>query len=216
VNIYKLTSYIVISNIRSYSLVFSIFYLILFTQYAIAQNFTGAIHGGMNLTQLTGDNLSGFNTIGLHSGLSISYPIGSDKKEIAMEMLYNRKGSNDSNPVSGLNQSIQLDYLSIPILYRWGEWFNETKGYYNFYLELGPVINRLFSANSSNTFYDDLTDQFNKWDLGLTGGINARISSKVSATIRYERSINKIYSLDGSNLRGLQSYLISTRLDYTL
>ena len=215
-NIYKLKSYIVISNISISSLVLLLGALMLLYQDGLTQSFSGKLHAGLNLSQLSGDGLNGFDNIGISSGFSISYPIGPTSKELSIELLYNRKGSKGTEPTTMISQSIFLNYVSTALLYRWGEWYNEARSYYNFHIEFGPVVSRLFNVQSSNSFYNPVTDKFNDWDIGVIGGINIKMNSKIGTTIRYERSLNKIYSPHLSNLAGLQSYLISIRLDYQL
>ncbi len=215
-NIYKWKSYIVNSNINILSLVLLLGALMLLDQDGLTQSFSGQLHAGLNLSQLSGDGLNGFDNFGISSGFSISYPIGLMRKEFSIELLYNRKGSKGTEPTTIISQSIFLDYVSTALLYRWGEWYNESRSYYNLHIEFGPVASRLFNAQSSNSFFDPLTDEFNDWDIGIMGGINIKMNSKIGTTIRYERSLNKIYSPHSSNLAGLQSYLILIRLDYQL
>jgi len=182
---------------------------------ATSQTFIASLHGGINRSQLSGDDLSGFRKTGLHSGVSISYPWDSLQKQIAIELLYQQKGSKGSG-LSGINQEIAVNTLSIPVIYRWGEWYNDQTERHNFYIELGTVVNSIIGVSSENTFFDNRTSDFNDFDWGLIGGVSISIGQKFSSTIRYERSITSIFNDPMLSIRGLQSFLFTIRLDYRL
>ncbi len=182
---------------------------------ANSQTFIGSLHGGINQSQLSGDDLNGFRKTGIHGGVSVSYPWSNLQKQIAIELLYQQKGSRGTD-VSGLNQEIAVNTLSIPVIYRWGEWFNEQTDRHNFYIELGTVANSIIGVSSENTFFDNRTSDFSDFDWGLIGGANISIGQKLSTTIRYERSITSLFNDPMLSIRGLQSFLFTIRLDYRL
>lgn len=191
--------------------------LLLWTMNLSSQGFEANLTGGFNLSQLEGDNLSGFDKISATGGIGITYLLNK-RKSLSVEFLYHPKGSQSRPPSQSLlpRESISLQYLALPMIYRWGEWFNSEESYYRFNIELGTIINRLFDVASTNSFFDDQLDQFNSWDVGLLIGMNYRLNLKFSTTFRLERSLTKIYNIPNSDLRGLQSYLLSIRLNYHL
>ena len=88
--------------------------IILISNNVKSQNFKGGIIGGIATTQVSGDNLGGYNKAGLCIGVFTQLPI-SPISNIKMEMEYIQKGSR--NPK--LNQNgipdISTSYLEIPI-----------------------------------------------------------------------------------------------------
>ena len=181
----------------------------------ISQAFIGNLHSGLNLSQLSGDDLNGFRKLGLHAGASVSYPWSNTQKQISLEFLYQQKGSRQGDNAGDLQQ-ISVNTLSIPLIYRWGEWYNEQIERHNFYVEIGATVNAINNVQSENTFFDNRTDEFKNFDWGLLAGIKISINRKFSTTIRYERSVTDLFNDPALSLRGLQSFLFTLRLDYGL
>jgi hypothetical protein len=193
------------------------FNLILVDSTVQAQGFDAALIAGFNASQLEGDNLSGFNKLGLNTGLRIEYALN-DRKGIATELLYNQKGSSSTlkagTPVNV--ETLTLQYFSMPVYYYLNEWKHEAYDYYRFQLEGGFMVNRLFGVNSSNSFFNNATQDFNDWDLSLSAGLGYRLGPTWKIALHYERSVTKIYQLPNSDLKGLQSYLINIRASVSL
>ena len=71
--------------------VFTSLFILCFTMTS-AQNFDAGLIGGFSTSQVTGDNLSGFDKLGSRFGAYISYPINK-KMSYQMEMQFLQKGS---------------------------------------------------------------------------------------------------------------------------
>lgn len=214
-NIYKLLRCVLISWRQYQSIVFLLLCSIVTTDTITAQRFIGSIHGGINLSQLSGDDLNGFSKTGLHAGASVSYPWANLQKQFAIEFIYQQKGSSATN-LTGTRQRIAVNTISLPLIYRWGEWYNEQSERHNFYVEVGTVVNSIIGASSENTFFDNLVNDFNDFDWGLTGGVNINIGQGLSTTVRYERSVTDLFNDPALSVRGLQSFLFTLRVDYRL
>lgn len=182
-----------------------------------SQGFEGYILAGFNASQLEGDNLSGYNKLGLNAGMRLEYPVN-EKKGLATELLFHQKGSSSTlragTPTNV--ETLTLNYIAMPVYFYFNEWKHESEDYYRFQIEGGFVINRLFGVSSSNSFFDNATDDFNDWDLGVSLGLSFRLNQKWKTAIHFERSVTKIYQLPNTDLRGLQSYLINLRAVYAL
>ena len=90
---------------------------ILLLFYAISsssQNFAGGIVGGTATSQVSGDELSGFNKAGVYLGVFTEYPL-SNITNVKMEMNYIQKGSNNSEMHKNGHPDISLSYLEVPI-----------------------------------------------------------------------------------------------------
>ena len=91
-----------------------LFLFTFFTFFSFSQNFKGGIIGGISTTQVSGDNLGGYNKAGLCIGVFTQLPI-SPISNIKMEMEYIQKGSR--NPKINQNNipDISTSYLEIPL-----------------------------------------------------------------------------------------------------
>lgn len=89
----------------------------------LAQNyephFSGAAIFGFNATQVDGDDMAGYNKLGLNTGFMADYPLN-DHFSMSMEILYSQRGTachNGPNQVC-LNGSskLRMNYAEIPLL----------------------------------------------------------------------------------------------------
>lgn len=101
-------------------------YLILtFLLYALcttlyAQRFKGAVMGGMNISQVDGDEVVGYKRIGAHFGAAAILPI--KKFDITLEAVFNQKGAYqkpqylaDTFGRTG-EYDLRLNYVEVPII----------------------------------------------------------------------------------------------------
>ena len=179
------------------------------------QEFGLSVVGGGNFSQLDGDNLQGFNKLGAHLGLR-SYYSTSSSSGFGIELLLHEKGSSTGiiQGGSGIQQSISLRYVSIPITYFLNEWYVSDTDHHRVRIEAGPIMNYLFDVSSSNPFFDNAVDDFANFDLGLLAGLSYNFDSHWTVTGRVERSLLTIYQGPTQQERGLQSYLMNFRFEY--
>ena len=100
-----------------------------------AQVFQGELIGGMNLSQVDGDEVFGFKKVGINVGVGVIMPIN-EKFSISMEVLYSQKGASqkaqyvqDSTIVSMDSTkalcngayNLTLDYVEVPLLFMYNE-----------------------------------------------------------------------------------------------
>ena len=85
------------------------------TFFTFAQNFKGGIIAGISTSQVSGDNLGGFNKAGLFLGAFTELPI-TTISNIKTEMNYIHKGSNNPKMNENLEPDISLSYVEIPLL----------------------------------------------------------------------------------------------------
>ncbi len=171
---------------------------------------------GLNASQLDGDNLSGFNKLGIHTGMRMAYWFS--KNAVSLELLWHQKGSTESLSFGTPDelQSITLNYVSMPLMYHLNEWYDMEFKNHRIRIDAGLVTNALFAVSSTNPAFDDNTDDFKRFDFGLAAGVGYRLGYRWLATFRYERSVLKIYRDALSGTTGLQSYLLTFRLEYEL
>jgi hypothetical protein len=88
---------------------------------ALAQDFVGGAILGFNASQVSGDNLGGYNKPGIAGGFFVSKTF-EDKNELEMRITYSGKGSRDvPNFEKGKYSAyyLKLNYVEVPILYRY-------------------------------------------------------------------------------------------------
>ncbi len=195
---------------------------------ANGQVFNAKLIGGFNASQLEGDNLSGFDKVGLQAGIAIQYELyrppaghGGNRqagagKSLIIELLFNQKGSSSTFSLSSgeERQQTNLNYLQIPVLFSFDQWYEEDEVYYRISLEGGPYYARLFEVHSSHAVFTGLTDSFRKNDFGAVIGVKYRFQYTWSVGARYDHSFLRVFKDPNSGLRGLLSYLISLRVEY--
>ena len=141
-----------------------------FKQTATAQIFKGGALLGLNATQVSGDNLGGYNKVGITGGAFVSARINENSK-MEMRIMYSPKGSRDvPNYEKGKYTAyyLKLNYLEVPLLYQYK--------YKSFWLIAGLSGGYLLNssiANESGPFpqYSLENRPFNKYELSTQFGV---------------------------------------------
>ena len=166
--------------------------IILFPLYCFSQDFNSGISLGISTSQVSGDQLSGFNKIGPRISLFLNRKI--NWYYLQLELQYISKGSkknisNDLDPyidntyTSFINNyRFHVEYLGIPLSI-------QTKVKSNLLIETGTSINVLIKQKEEIDFYIDNSREVNKieycyfigllWNIYPNYYVNARISNSV-------------------------------------
>ena len=163
-------------------LIFIIAIYCIFQNNSRAQEFNAGISAGISTSQVSGDNLAGFNKAGIILGGFVNRKIN-NLLMVQMEMIYIQKGS--SNPNQNVNNlaDIHLDYIEIPFL-------AIIKNTEKISLEGGIHCSALI-----NGYYQDLYGKLenqtslDSFELGGIIGISYNLSSKISLITRLSNSI---------------------------
>jgi len=150
-----------------------------------AQDFNGGVLGGVSGTQISGDNLSGFNKGGLYLGAYVNRYFGK-KSSLQMELDFVQKGSR-KNPNSKKNDYstylLRLNYMEIPLSYMYD--FSE-KGTLEAGLGLGVLVKSYEEANETTTVSGG---EFNRTDFSFHFGGYYTIIESLRINVRYSGSI---------------------------
>ncbi len=173
----------------------------LFTHLTSAQGFRSGLMLGMNGSQITGDNMRGFDKGGLLTGVFSEY-IFNELKQLRIEMNYTEKGSRKViDPVSGsapgtwLNRKIS--YLEVPVLYQrnaadWLQYF----GIDNDHISLSGGLAIAYRVGEKVTYNDGSFDKNPAFSTKFEGsfllGGDYLINDKFAAFIRYQSSLYDI------------------------
>jgi len=141
------------------------FVFILLASTLSAQNFKAGAIGGISTSQVSGDQMGGFNKVGLKIGSFVNHPINSATRgELAL--YYIDKGSNDLNS----NFRIDLSYVETS--------WSVQKTSKGFIYEGGLLFSILVDGKTYDIYgYEDVTkSDFYKFDVGakLAAGIKLR------------------------------------------
>ena len=162
--------------------IFFIFFFILFlNKYSSAQEFNAGVLSGLSTSQVSGDNLGGFNKAGIILGGFVNRKINTSL-QIQIEMMYIQKGSSNPKPENLIGE-INLEYIEIPILFS----FNSSE---DINLDLGLHISALIKS-----YYEDLYGimenqiEFENFELGALIGISYQLNQNFSLCTRLSNSI---------------------------
>ena len=189
----------------------------------IAQRFSAGILAGLNASQIDGDNLAGFDKLGLTGGIKTVMDFDSPWK-INMEFLYSERGSRPDifNPDYDPDIEISLKYIEIPVYVSIGDWWQEEGKYYKMSLHTGLSYGRLLDAkttdyyNTAEESYDNLVPYFSENDLSWLIGATYRMSPRWGVTARYSRGIIPLLDPEKHDLatERLLSYWLTFRFEY--
>ena len=182
---------------------------ILFTGICSAQNFDAGLLVGFTTSQVSGDQLGGYNKLGTRLGSYISYPI-QKKMSLQVEMQYIQKGS--KKPYiknSPQTYSFNLHYIEVPISLN----YQIKEG---IYIESGIGTGYLFAYKEENEYGDINSQKPNLFALDFIFGAQYQFDKNIKISLRMG---NSIIPFRGHSSRGKQDFnkgQYSTLLSLTL
>ncbi len=175
-----------------------------------AQRFGGSAVVGLNLSQIDGDGLAGYDKAGLTGGIKLDYAV-SKKSDLILEFLYSQRGSAPDSYDDPNFDKIKLTYLEIPLLITLKDWYIEGENYHKVWAEGGFSYSYLFSATSENPFVGNI-EEFKDYDISYILGVGLRFTKNWAATLRYTRGMVRIY--EALDVESFISYFITLRAEY--
>ncbi len=173
--------------------------------------FGAGIVGGLNASQILGDDTGGYNKLGLQGGLRGIAHL-SERSDLYIEMLYSQRGSYQKGIID-----ISLQYVEVPVVLTYKDWLDEEEGFYKVAANLGFSYGRLLKATAEGSKHDDIVNLFNNNDISFTVGAEYFSSENFAFGIRWSKSINFLYNKDkhdpGRN--SLRGFFLSFRGVYT-
>jgi len=162
------------------------------------QEFKGGVILGLSTSQVSGDDLAGFNKAGLVFG-GFTNRILSNRNSLQLEIVYIQKGSRNPDIINEESENynkpyINLSYIEIPILLKLK--YNNTLEY-EMGIQWAQLINGYYIDNIGEM--NSVIDPFIKNDLGIALGLNYFINQKISLNSRLTNSILPIGNEDYNN-----------------
>lgn len=174
-----------------------------------AQNFDAGLIGGFCTSQVSGDNLSGYNKLGSRFGAYISYPINK-KMSYQLEMQFLQKGSKkpytENSPETYL---FELNYIELPATLN----YQVKKG---ISIESGLGTAFLVDYKEQDEITDINTDKPNTLALDFLLGVQYDIKKNLKLNIRYANSISRIRKHASEEESGLNSGQFSSLVSFAL
>lgn len=174
-----------------------------------SQNFFGSVVLGTNLSQINGDDLAGYDKYGITGGFKIDYPV-KEAMDLTAELLFSQRGSRDRKSPLRIN----LDYIEIPFLISYRDWYIEKEKYDKVRIECGLSYGYLFNVSSNFKSIDKFLDQIKEHDVSVIGGVGYMFTSKVGISLRYTRALSKMLVNPNLQNGGLLSYFMTVRGEY--
>jgi hypothetical protein len=177
----------------------------------LGQRIKGEIIAGMNLSQVDGDEIYGFNKPGLNMGLGAIVPLGKNFS-FSIETLFNQKGAYQGKQykdqvidtatgavIAEYNgmYKLKLDYLEVPFLFQYTDKDIITAGLGFSYGRLVKI--KEYEHDTLNLKTTLNSGVYDKNDYNILFDIQLRIHKKIprwKLNVRYAYSVSEIRTRD--------------------
>lgn len=173
------------------------------------QTFQASALVGINLRQIDGDDLIGFNSIGANAGLRVVAVLG-DRWRIGPEILFSQQGARlaKSDIFANNFSEINLNTVEVPLMVYFKDW--------RFTAEAGLAYQRLISYSAFALDGADITEStfFKEDQFNFQTGVTFYLNSNWGFNFRWSKSIGSI--LAGEQEKIMKARSLVLRLVYTL
>lgn len=164
--------------------------------------FGAGVVAGLQLSQIDGDEFTGFDLPGLSAGLRGVVRL-TRRDQIRMELLYSQQGSrieysSEQAPLRGRDRLLRLNYAEVPILYY--HKLTETEQGHGPGIELGVAVGRLLDyrieedeARFRGEPFADIADEFDRTQISAVAGLNHRFNRRIEVALRASGALTKVY-----------------------
>lgn len=179
---------------RGFGSAFILIFLLCFPAEKVsAQRFRGGVVAGINLSQIDGDRLGGFNQIGLNAGGRVA-AILSERWQLSMELLFSQQGSNRTlNDDPGATyEKIRLNLVEVPVMINFLEW--------KFHVSAGLSYGRIINFKAEDVYGEDVSDTQNYRSNLLFAIVSATyyFTDQIGLNLGWSKSLNNIQADSGN------------------
>lgn len=156
-----------------------------------AQTFVGFVEVGPNMNQIQGDDLAGWNRLGLFAGAGV-YSDLSDRWRASLAIGYSQYGSRaTTREFGGIYNKIALDYIAVPVKLHYMDWLSEDETFYHLEFFVGAEYLQLISESATGTDGSDLilVNPYRSSGANALAGAYYAWSLKWAAGLSYHSSI---------------------------
>ncbi|WP_116127392.1 outer membrane beta-barrel protein [Lewinella sp. IMCC34183] len=173
-----------------------------------AQTFRASILGGVNLSQVDGDDLLGFYQPGVNAGLRVVALLG-DRWRVGPELLYSQQGAHRNRNSINVSdfRDIRLNTVELPLMVYYKDW--------RLAAEAGVSYQRLIGYTITDAAGNDITTSFPlKNDHAAANlGVTLFLTPRLGVNFRWSKQFTDLQQAEAPRLRGRT---LSLRAVYTL
>lgn len=162
-----------------------------------AQRFKAGLIGGVNLAQLDGDKLTGFNKIGFNAGARVSAVLH-ERWQLSIEMLFAQQGSSrtKTDDLSSVYDKIHLNFVEVPVMINFLEW--------KFHVSAGFSYARLMNFEVIDVVGTDVSDlqNFNADIFSGILGVTYYFNDHIGLNVRWSKYFNDMAGENDNQLIG--------------
>ena len=187
-----------------------VFLIFVVTHFGYSQNQFGIKIGG-NVSKIAKSNLATdpntYSRIGYQVGLYKEYGL-SQKLVLRPELFYSLKGFKYHDVSTGNKIIVSYNYLTLPLLIGYRPIATVAVFAGPEFSTLGPVrvITNGNREDDRVVNLRNLTNEYENFDVGLTAGFLYKVTSRISADIRYTYGFSTILEWDVTNMQGQKLY----------
>lgn len=167
---------------------------------------------GLTSSQISGDQLSGFEQLGFNAALGTEVELGGQWKP-SIELQFDQRGSRkNAKPDKGDYESykLRLNYVQVPLI------MGYLKGKTGIELGLAPGFLLSSSEEDENGSYPLQSREFDTFDLAGLAGIRYRFHDRWELCTRFEQSIIKVRDHSGSSTFRLNQGQYSSAIQFMI
>ncbi|MEM8523965.1 MAG: porin family protein [Bacteroidota bacterium] len=176
--------------------------LLIFSDLQAQQRFKGALVAGMNVSQIDGDLLIGFNKFGFNAGAQVS-TVFTERWEMSVELLYSQRGSDrtrNDGPIIEYNR-IDLNYVEVPVMLHFIDW--------KFHFTGGFAYHRLINFEALNQESEDITEfqNYRENNFGITLGATYFATEHIGFDLRWSRSLLDLQIINNQLIKWAEKWI---------
>lgn len=148
--------------------------------------FSLGLTGALNTSQVSGDDLFGFNQFGAYGGLCLNAQMN-EFKSFQFQIAFSQKGSRMPSNQNGNVYVLRLNYIDVPVIYSLRFQKNKIR---NFHAEIGLVNSYLINYSERN-FFGAVTPAraFKKYEGSLLLGLGYWLNQGTYFSLRLVNSL---------------------------
>jgi len=190
-----------------------LFSCLMISTLAAQRGFDLSLVAGLNAAQIAGDQLAGFDKLGINAGLKVGYRLPSNM-DISLEMLFSQKGSIAKRSLGINRMNTTFSYIDFPVYVTYNDWYQDDDDYFKVGIHGGFSYSYLLGRRVNNQRIIN-TDDLRNFDVMALLGIHYSFTENWTLMVRYSNSFIRIYQ--NPNLpeaRGWVNYHWTVRADY--
>ncbi|MEO5569804.1 MAG: outer membrane beta-barrel protein [Bacteroidia bacterium] len=190
--------------------ILGVFFFLLLSDIAFAQKFRAGLITGFTTSQVSGDQLGGFDKSGFEFGGLVAIPV-SQKFDFSFQIVFIQKGSKKPFNAEQGDYSyylLRLNYIEVPFLLQ----YNFSK---NIQFEAGPTFGKLISSKEEDEHGQiPAPKEFRSFDLGAMFGMNYMLFTNFYICLEGSNSLFPIRDADIEGGRDQYNSVLMFSLKY--